>query len=133
MRTPVFLLLLPACVVGGGERSWSFEEARAVSVELANGSVDVMTHDEDHVRIEWSGGGVGNGGVPDCSLVDGVVKVDANGGLLSGGDFWITVPERLMFSADSRRSQKLTTLSIDELIGSKSCSSILRSQDFGMP
>ena len=36
---PIVPLILSACVVGGGDRTWRFDDAEAIRVELGNGSV----------------------------------------------------------------------------------------------
>ncbi|TNE90920.1 MAG: hypothetical protein EP330_07095 [Deltaproteobacteria bacterium] len=91
---PVFALFLAAC--GGGDLSWSFADVLAVDAGLSNGSVTVHPGISDEVRVSWSGGGVGPRAIrPDVDLVDGVLTVDAMGGMMSGGEVIVEIPHAM--------------------------------------
>lgn len=74
------------CVVGGGEVSYRFDDAAALSVSLANGSVTVDPSEDGSTVLEWDGGGLGRAASPEVSLgPDRTVRFDARG-QLGGGD-----------------------------------------------
>ena len=86
-------LLGVGCVVGGGETYWEFEAPTAVSVMLASGEIDVRSVDDEVARIWWEGGGFGDNARPEVKRSDsGVVFVDADGGLLGGGEVRVGLP-----------------------------------------
>ncbi|MCK6507805.1 hypothetical protein L6R53_31310 [Myxococcota bacterium] len=93
--------LLPACHIGGGDRSWSFpDQVDGVDVRLSNGSITALPAPDGIVRIDWSGGGLGNQKIhPDPVVTDGVVWLDALCGATCGGDITVWLPPGVDFSA----------------------------------
>lgn len=91
---------LPGCFAGGGERSWSFPEAvDGVDVRLSNGSITALPATDGIVRIDWSGGGLGNKNIrPEPVVVDDVVWLDALCGSTCGGDITVWLPAGVDFS-----------------------------------
>lgn len=87
------MILLLGCVMGGGTRAWSFEDASLVSAFVENGEISVQSSEEDVTVVHWDGGGVGESAWPRVHVSDGHVVVDADGGLLGGGDLSISVPK----------------------------------------
>ncbi|MCO4748033.1 MAG: hypothetical protein KC912_24785 [Proteobacteria bacterium] len=86
-------ILLTACVAGGGDGAWSFEDTLAVDAGLSNGELRIVSEDRADVSVVFSGGGVGRRAVqPEFTISDGVVTVDAMAGLFSGGELEIAVP-----------------------------------------
>lgn len=85
------LALASGCVVGGGERSWSFDDVAGVQVSLANGDVTAFDGVGADLRVDWSGGGVGRAGFPFVDEYDGWVTIDASGDL-GGGEISLTTP-----------------------------------------
>lgn len=94
-------LLLSACHVGGGEQAWQYPaDVDGVDVQLTNGSITALPADDGVVRIEWSGGGLGNRKVqPEPQVVDGVVYLDARCGETCGGDVTVYLPQGVALSA----------------------------------
>ena len=98
---PLAPALLLGCHVGGGDQSWTFsQDIRGVDVVVGNGSVTALPGAQDGVRIDWSGGGVGNARLrPEPYVHDGVVYLDADCGEACGGDLTVWLPEGVAFSA----------------------------------
>lgn len=99
---PLALLSLTACHVGGGDLSWEFpdEDLEGVDLLLVNGSVDAFPAADGVLRIEWSGGGIGNRNLrPEPRVEGGVVYVDARCGEACGGDFTVWLPAGMDLSA----------------------------------
>ena len=88
-------ILLAACHVGGGDRAWRYPaDVDGVDVKLTNGSVTALPATDGTLRVEWSGGGVGNERIhPEPTVVDGVVYLDARCGDACGGDVTVWLPE----------------------------------------
>lgn len=105
----MLLLLLSACFVGGGERSWSLDpDASLVDVRLSNGSVSFEPGIEEEVFIEWSGGGIGNRKLwPEPLLVDDTILLDARCGDACGGDIVIRMPPGMALSGSVERGDLL--------------------------
>ncbi|MCA9493830.1 MAG: hypothetical protein KC656_10520 [Myxococcales bacterium] len=93
MRKVAWLsVLLGGCVIGGGERSWVFDGATGLRVELASGSILVGPSMDDQLRLAFDGGGVGQPAHPDAvQASDGFVSLLASDGL-GGGDVDARVP-----------------------------------------
>jgi hypothetical protein len=116
----VLALLLSACVVGGGERSWLFEDATALSVALGSGEVTVVSSPDAAAVVAWDGGGVGQAANPDVWQDGGCVFVDAKGGL-GGGELEVEVPAGASVTAHLSRGEITITLDapadIDACVG----------------
>lgn len=91
-------LLLPACVVGGGERTVVEHGVAGLRIELGNGEVEVQAMDGvgDRTEVALDLGGVGARTARGETWVDtdGWLVVDARG-LLGGGEVHATVPATL--------------------------------------
>jgi len=95
-------LLLSGCAIGGGDRAWELPAQDLVGVELRlnNGSISALPGSDDTLRIEWSGGGVGNRRTfPSPVIINGVALMDARCGELCGGDLTVTLPAGLDLDA----------------------------------
>jgi len=78
--------------VGGFDDGWQFsEDLDAIFVQVANGSITVMNSSGD-AEVDWDGGGFGDAASPDVYVEDGILHVDADGGLSGGGDITVGLP-----------------------------------------
>lgn len=108
LLSPVALLvaaILPGCHAGGGDRSWTFPDpVEGVDVRLSNGSIEALPAMDGRVRIDWSGGGLGNRNIrPEPVVTDGVVWLDAMCGATCGGDITVWLPPGVDFSGQVDR------------------------------
>lgn len=103
--------LCSGCVVGGGDRSWSFERPAEVVVQIGSGEIGVISSPDDRLRVSWEGGGVGDNGRPDVYEEGGVVWVDANGGILGGGEVRLEIPDGVAMDLEVSRGEIHTALS----------------------
>ncbi len=89
------LLAATGCIVevGGGERTWTFEEPHALQVRLSSGDLEVESVPGDELTVHWEGGGLGDNAAPDVRDDEGWVVLDANGGPLGGGSIEVEVPD----------------------------------------
>ncbi len=108
----MLLLLLSACFVGGGDRSWSLDpDVHGVDLRLSNGSVTVLPGSEEELYIEWSGGGLGNRKIrPEPVLVGDTVLLDARCGGTCGGDITVLLPPGLEVAGTVERGDLLVDL-----------------------
>lgn len=102
-------LWLVACVVGGGERSWQFGDAGAISIELDGGEVLVTNSADRTTWVEFDGGGIGEVANPDVWQDGDCVFVDADGGL-GGGELFAEVPEGTSIEARLDRGELTVVL-----------------------
>jgi len=98
LRIAVPLLTLSACTVGGGERHWSFEDAKGVWIEVGSGNVNICAIDDrESIDVSWDGGGMGKPANPYIEVEpDGWLTFDARG-LLGGGELEVMLPQGLPF------------------------------------
>src|SRR6478752_9934595 len=89
-----------ACVVGGSDSVDEFSSVTALSVELGNGDVRIVTSEDDLTRVRYDGGGVGRSAWPEMVQDgQGALSVDG-GGLLGGGDLDIEVAGGVPITAE---------------------------------
>jgi hypothetical protein len=105
------LVLLPACVVGGGEQDWEIDGVEAATVRLSNGEVQLRSEEgRSTAFVYYSGGGIGPNAVhPEVRVANGMLMVDAAAGLFSGGELEVVVPAGVPIDAHVERGE----LSID--------------------
>jgi len=101
------LLLLPACLVGGGEQDWDLDGVRAASIQISNGEVLLRSEEgRTTAYVYYSGGGIGPDAVhPEVRVIDGMLLVDAAAGLLSGGELEVVVPAGIPVDARVERGE----------------------------
>ena len=90
-----WLVLLPlaGCAVGGGERDWSADVDR-LELRLGSGEITVDTAPGiTETLVHWEGGGLGDSGFPQAEEVDGVLRIDAKGSFIGGGEITVVLPE----------------------------------------
>lgn len=110
MRQAWWTVFLVGCVVGGGDRSWVFDGATALHVELASGSIVVTPSMDDRLRLAFDGGGVGQPARPVVDqLDDGTVTLLASDGI-GGGDVDARVPAGIPIEAELDQGDISVTL-----------------------
>lgn len=104
------VILSTGCVVGGGDQGWTFERPTSVVVQVGSGSIDVVSSPDDQLRAWWEGGGFGDNASPDVYEEGGVVWIDANGGVLGGGEVRVEVPAGTSMDLEVARGEIHTAL-----------------------
>jgi hypothetical protein len=88
------------CVVGGTEGVHEFGSASALTVELGNGEVLIVSSPDESLRVHYDGGGIGRAARPEIEQdSSGAVWVDG-GGPLGGGELEIEVPAGIPVTAE---------------------------------
>lgn len=112
---------LSGCVVGGGENTWAFSDPASITASVSSGEIAVSSSEDSGARISWEGGGFGENAWPDVEDLDGDVVVDADGGLLGGGELDIQAPAGTPLILAVERGSVTVTLdhpaSIDVCVG----------------